>query len=174
MAKTKEQKKKEVDKLKARLEEAKGVVFVDYRGLTVKEVEELRKNLRANKVDYLVAKKTLAKIALDESGQKDIDVKKLEGQMAIAFGLEDEVMPAKLLFTFAKEHQALKLLGGIVEGQYFEQEQIVSLAQLPTKKELLAQAVGSIKAPISGFVQVLRGNLQSLIYVLKAISESKN
>lgn len=173
MAKTKDQKKVEITNLTKKFKEAKGVVFVDYKGLTVKEVEELRKELRANEVDYYVAKKTLANIALKEAGQKDVDVKSMEGQLAISFGLKDEVLPATLLYKFAKTHESLKLLGGIVENQYLGQPEIMSLAQMPSKQELLAKMVGSISAPLTGFVQVLKGNLNSLVYALKAIADKK-
>ena len=173
MAKTKDQKKVEVTNLTKKFKEAKGVVFVDYKGLTVKEVEELRKELRANEVDHYVAKKTLANIALKEAGNKDVDTRSMEGQLAIGFGKEDEIMPARLLHKFAKTHKSLKLLGGIVENEYLGDKEIISLALMPSKQELLAKVVGSIGAPLAGFVRVLKGNLNSLVYALKAIADKK-
>jgi len=173
MAKTKDQKKTEINDLTKKFKEAKGVVFVDYKGLNVKEVEELRQELRENKIDYYVAKKTLANIALKDAGQKDVDTKSMKGQLAIGFGQEDEIMPARLLHKFAKNHQSLKLLGGIVESEFLGEKEITSLALMPSKQELLAKVVGSIGAPLSGFVHVLKGNLNSLVYALKAIADKK-
>jgi len=174
MAKTKEQKKRDITKIADLFQQAKATVFVDYKGLSVNEVEKLRKELRKNQVDYLVAKKTLTNIALEKAGIKDVDAKKMEGQLALAFSQEDEVTPAKLLYIFSQEHEALKLLGGFLEGKFQDNAQVTALAQLPSKQELLAKAVGSLQAPLSGLVNVLQGNLRSLVYVLKAISEAKS
>ncbi|MFH1598000.1 MAG: 50S ribosomal protein L10 [Patescibacteria group bacterium] len=173
MAKTKQRKKEDIKNLEAKFKEAKTIVFVDYKGLAVKEVEELRKNLRDNQIDYVVSKKSLANIAAEEAGYQDVDLKKLEGQLAIGFG-QQEVLPAKLLYQFAVQHESLKLLAGLVDGKMVDQERITALAQLPTKEELLAKMVGSIKAPISGLLNVLQGNMRSLVYALKAIAESKS
>jgi len=173
MAKTKQQKSKELKNLTANLQKAKSLVFVNFDGLKVKEIEELRKKCRQEHVSYMVAKKTLMKLAFKEAGITDIDPKSLDKGVATVLGFEDEVAPARIIQGFAKDHEALKTIGGILENRFVNKEKIIELAKLPSKNELLAKLVGSIKAPVSGFVNVLSGNLRSLVYVFNAIKEIK-
>jgi large subunit ribosomal protein L10 len=140
--------------------------------LKVKDINDLRKKCRETEVDYLVVKKTLLKKTLSASGLDGQLVDNFQGGIAAAFGT-DEVTPAKTLNDFSKDHPALVCLGGFLEKKYFNQEQVLALAKLPSKQELLAQMVGSIKAPIAGFVNVLSGNLRGLVRVLEAIRGSK-
>ncbi len=174
MAKTRQKKDQIVKDLTDRITKAKSLVFVNFDGLKVKEVEELRRNFRAEKIDYLVAKKTLMKIAFKAAGFNDVDVKTFEKEVGTVIGYDDEVAPARLVEKFAKDHEALKSIGGILEGRLVSHEKIVALSKLPSREELLAKLVGSIKAPVSGFVNVLAGNLRHLVYVLNAIKDSKN
>lgn len=173
MAKTRQQKEQNVKDLTEKLKKAKSLVFVNFDGLKVKEIEELRKNCRAENIDYLVTKKTLMKKAFKDAGLKDIDPKSFEKEVATVFSYEDEVAPARIIQDFAKEHEALVAFGGVLEGQFVEQNKIIELSKLPSKDELLAKVVGSIKAPVSGFVNVLSGNLRNLVYVLNAVKDSK-
>lgn len=174
MAKTRQQKEQVVKDLAEKLKKAKSLVFVNFAGLKVKETEKLRKNCRAENIDYVVAKKTLMKKAFKDAGITNIDPKSFAKEVAIALSYEDEVAPARILQNFAKEHEALVTFGGILEGQFVEQDKIIELAKLPTKSELKALVVGSIKAPISGLVNVLAGNLRNLVYGLNAIKDSKS
>jgi large subunit ribosomal protein L10 len=174
MAKTKQQKGKTITDLAKNIKDAKSIVFVNFSKLKVKEVEQLRKNCRKENVGYMVAKKTLMKIAFKDAGVKDIDPKAFDKETAIVFGYGDEVAPARVIFDFAKEHDALAAFGGILDGQYVNREKVNELALLPGKEVLLAKMIGSIKAPVSGFVNVLSGNLRNLVYVLNAIKENKN
>lgn len=173
MAKTKEQKKKILEDLEDKLSKMKAAVFLNFTGLNVKDVTALRDILRKEKIDYEVVKKTLLKLALNKTGYKDIEPKKFEGQIAVAFGYEDEVMPAKLLKQFRAQHEALKFIGGILEKKYIDAAKVLELANIPSRSELLAKLVGSINSPLSGFVNVLAGNLRSLVQVLKAMAEKK-
>lgn len=173
MAKTREKKEQEVGLLKDNLEKSKSVVFANYNGLKVKEVEELRKKCRAERVGYQVVKKTLLKKSLSEVKMESEAVSDFNGGIAVTFGFDDEVAPAKILNDFAKEHEALEFFGGFLEGSYVGPEKILALAKLPSKQELLAKVVGSIKAPVSGFVNVMAGNLRGLVQVLNAIKENK-
>jgi len=173
MAKTRQQKEKEIEKLAEKLSKMKALVFANYDGLKVKEVDELRKILRDQGIDYLVSKKTLMKLALKKAGLKEIKVDELVGGVGLAFGYEDEVLPAKLLNDFAKTHQSLKLVGGILENKFIAKEKVLELARIPGKQELLAKTVWVIKSPISGFVNVLSGSLKSLLYVLNSIKDKK-
>ena len=171
MAKTKEQKKEDLKSLEDKFNKTKSTVFVNFSGLNVKETTGLRKSLRKEGIDYEVVKKTLLKLALDKTGHEDVDPKKLEGNVATVFGYEDEVLPAKILSEFRGQNKALEILGGIIEKKYIASAKVGELASIPGKKELLAKVVGSINAPVSGFVNVLAGNLRGLVQVLKAMSE---
>jgi len=170
MAKTKQQKQEIVKNLTDRLTKAKGVVFSSYIGLKVSELEELRKSLRTKQAEMTVAKKTLLAKSLKDSGFSDIKVENMESGVIVATGT-DEVQPAKLVNAFAKTHDKMKFYGGIMEGKYIDIDQVKFLAGLPSKEELLAKLVGSINAPVSGFVNVLAGNLRGLVTVLKAIKK---
>jgi len=174
MSKTKEQKQEAVKNLESGIKDSKAVVFANFQGLDVPSMEELRKSCRENDIDILVAKKTLVKLALDKAGLKDIDTKAFEGGLATLMGRTDEVAAARTLNDFAKSHKVVKIFGGVLEGKFIDEAGIKSLANLPSRDDLLAKVVGSINAPVSGFVNVLAGNLRNLVCVLNAVKESKN
>lgn len=172
MAKNKQQKQEIVADLTKRLKEAKGVVFSSYIGLKVSELEELRKTLRTQKADLMVAKKTLLKRALESSNFKDVKVDNMAGGVIVATG-QDEVQPAKVVQAFSKKHEPVKFFGGIMEKKWIDVVKVNALAALPSKDELLAKIVGSINAPVSGFVNILAGNLRGLVNALNAIKDKK-
>ncbi len=174
MAKSKEQKKQIVESLINKIEKSKSVVFAKFSGLQVKENEELRKELKKENSEYYVAKKTLLDLAFRKFEVENLNVKSLEGQLATIFGYKDEVVPAKIVDKFAKNKEGkIEFLGGVLENKFISAEEVKNLAKLPSKLELYAKIVGSLNAPINGFVNVLAGNLRSLVYVLKAIEEKK-
>jgi len=181
MAKTKEQKKEILDNLADKIKKAKSIVFTKFDGLEVKENEELRNNLRQQDSEYYVAKKTLLDRAFKKQELKDVDIKNMDGKVAVVFGYEDEVAPARIIDEFRKEHKAdngkkekIDFIGGVLENKFLTAEEITALAKLPSKQELYAKIVGSIKAPVSGFVNVLAGNLRGLVNVLTAIKDKNN
>lgn len=167
---TKNQKKEIVKDMASKAKEAKSVVFSDFKGVKVKDLTQLKKELRKEGVDFKVAKKTLINIAFKEAGI-EIDTRKMEGQVAVSISSQDEVAAAKIIEKFAKTNQNLKILGGILESKFMSIEQVKALAKLPSKEELLGKLVGTIQAPISGFVNVCAGNIRGLVQVLKGISE---
>ncbi|MFA4834277.1 MAG: 50S ribosomal protein L10 [Patescibacteria group bacterium] len=174
MPKTKEQKKEILRDLAEKLKKAKSVIFAKFEGLGVKENEDLRKKLKEEGSEYYVAKKTLLDLAFKDSGIKDLNIRDFEGKVAAVFGYEDEVAPAKIIGQFKKgTPDKISFTGGILENKFISSETVETLSNLPGKQELYAKMVGSIKAPISGFVHVLSGNLRGLVCVLKAISEKK-
>lgn len=173
MAKTKEQKKQTLAELEDNFVKSKAAVFVNFQGLNVKDTIVLRNLLRKEKIEYEVVKKTLLKLAVEKTGQEGVDPKSLNGNIAVAFGFEDEVTPARVLNQFRATHEALKILGGTMEKKYIDAAKVIELANIPGRQELLAKLVGSINSPLSGFVNVLAGNLRGLVQVLKAISEKK-
>ncbi len=173
MAKTKAQKQDLLTSLKERWTRTKSMVFSDYSGLKVAELEDLRRQLKDSGSEYLVVKKTLLSKLFKESGIQDIDPRQVPGELAVAFGYEDEIAPAKIIATLSKKYEALTISGGMLEGKFMSAERIIALSKLPSKDQLIAQVVGSIRAPLSGLVGVLQGNLRNLVYALNAIREQK-
>jgi large subunit ribosomal protein L10 len=169
---TKQQKKEIVTDLSEKLKNSKAVVFSDYKGLAVKDMMRLRKDLREQGIDFKVTKKTLMDLAF-KNAKIEADVNKMEGQLALAISSEDEVAAAKIMAKTAKENENLKILGGILGIKFLEKEEVMALSKLPSKEELLAKLVGTLNAPVSGFVNVLAGNLRGLVNVLKAVADNK-
>jgi large subunit ribosomal protein L10 len=164
---TKQQKQVIIKDLTDKLSRQKAVIFSDYTGLQVNQMQDLRRKLREEGIDFQVAKKTLIDLALEKAGLKNIKTRNLQGQIALAFGYADEVGPAKILYNFSKENEALKILAGVIKGEYFEAEAIKRLARLPSQQELLAKLVGSIAAPMAGLINTCQGNLRKFVYILK-------
>lgn len=170
---TKVQKIELVKELTEKIKGAKSTVFVDYKGLKVKESTELKKSLRAIGAEYIVVRKTLLDIALEGAGIEGASIKTMEGQVAISLSNTDEVSAAKTIDTFAKTNQNVKMLGGTLGLQVMSASEVKALAKVPSKEQLLGQLVGTLNAPISGFVNVLAGNLRGLVQVLNAVKEQK-
>lgn len=171
MAKTRQQKEVSVNQLADALKTAKSAVFASVEGLKITDTDELRKNCRAQKVSYIISKRTLLKRALKDIGiEVSDDI--LKGSVALIAGFEDEVAPAQIAAQFAKKRDVMKFLGGILEGKVIDAKMVAALAALPSKKALLAQLVGTLNAPVSGFVNVLAGNLRGLVNVLNNIQKS--
>jgi large subunit ribosomal protein L10 len=162
-----------VNEIKEKLENAVSLVLVDYRGLNVEEVTELRKKSREAGVEYKVYKNTLMTRALKELGIEGLE-SYLEGPNAIAFGYDDPVTPAKIISEFAKGHEKLEIKAGMVEKKLLSLEEVKALADLPSKEVLVAQVLGGLNAPITGFVNVLQANIRNLVYALDAIREKKS
>ena len=176
MPKSKVQKQEILRSLEEKIENAKSIVFAGFNALGVKDNEVLRDQLRQEKGEYYVAKKTLLSLALKNKGLDSLDTKTLDGKIAAVFSYEDEVAAAKVLDNFRKDKEKsekLYFLGGILEGKLLDKAEIEAVAKLPSKTELYAKLVGSLNAPVSGFVNALAGNLRNLVYVLKAIEEKK-
>ena len=172
MPKTKQQKEEAVKLLSDNIKNAKSVVFANFQGLKVKESEELRQKCREQNIGIVASKKTLVKKALADAGF-DVDTKTFEGGVSALFGLEDEVAPAQVVSNFAKDHKVVSFFGGVLEGNFIDAAKVTELSKLPSKQELYAKLVDSINAPVSGFVNVLAGNLRGLVNVLNAVKDAK-
>ena len=144
-AKIIEQKATVVSEIKEKLENAKSVVMFDYRGLSVQEVTELRRKLRENNADYKVYKNTLTKRALDELNIDMDDY--LAGPSAISFGT-DEISIVKVLNDFAKDHKALELKAGIIEGKVASMDDLKSYAAIPSRDMLLTQLAAGLMGTV--------------------------
>lgn len=166
-----EQKKQVVTDLTEKIKSAQSIVLADYRGLTVEQDTELRNALRKAGVEYKVVKNTLTSLAMKESGIELDDF--LTGPTAMAISSSDAVAPAKVLSEFAKKYEKLELKVGVVEGKVIDLEGVKALAELPSREVLIAKVLGGFNAPISGFVNVLNGNMRGLVVALNAIAEQK-
>lgn len=156
MTKAIEMKKGVVAEIAEKLQKSASCVVVDYKGLKVEEVTELRNKFREAGIDYKVYKNTLVRRAAAEVGNMaQFDNVNLVGTNAIAFGYEDPVAPAKIVNDFAKTHPKIELKMGFVEGEFYDADNIKKLAEIPSREELIAKLLGSLKAPVSNFVYLV-------------------
>ncbi|WP_155593044.1 50S ribosomal protein L10 [Lysinibacillus cavernae] len=150
MSKAIENKQVQVQEITEKFQSASSVVVVDYRGLNVAQVTELRKQLREAGVEFKVYKNTLTRRAAEAAGLEGInDV--LVGPNAIAFSTEDVVAPAKIINEFAKKNEALEIKAGIIEGTISSVEDVKALAELPSREGLLSMLLSVLQAPVRNF-----------------------
>lgn len=168
---TKQQKEQLVADVSKKISESKSLVFADFKGLPVKDLSELKKELRATKSEWLVLKKTLLGIALKQASV-DVDGRSLEGQVSVTFS-PDEVSAAKVLAGFAKKNEKVRIVGGALGQKSLSIEEVQALAKLPNQDEMRAQLVGTLQAPVAGFVRALSGNLSGLVRTLQAVADQK-
>ena len=155
MRKAIEIKSEVVSEIVEKLQKSSAAVVVDYKGLTVEEVTELRKQMREAGVDYKVYKNTLVRRAAKEVGIEQFNDELLGGTNAIAFGYDDPVAPARILKGFMDSHPKMKLKMGIVEGAFYDESKIVEMANIPSREVLIAKLLGSLKAPVSNFAYLI-------------------
>ena len=170
MAISKDKKQTLVADLTELLTNSKMTVFAKYQGLTVAELQELRKAARENGVKIKVVKNRLVRVAMGEIAvYKDTDTSGLSGQLLYAVSDSDEVMPAKILAEFAKTHEALEISGAFNDaGQNLEVAEVKALAALPSKNELIAQVVAQLLSPVTDSISGLSGGLSGVISGLEA------
>ena len=143
-----------VDEISAAIKDAQSVVVVDYRGLTVAEDTQLRKQLREAGVTYKVYKNTLVSRAVEGTDFESLrDV--LEGPSAFAVSADDATAPARILAKFAKTAPKLEIKAGVVEGTYYDAEGMKAIASVPSREELLSKLLGSLQSPIANLARVL-------------------
>ncbi|GAA4064883.1 MAG TPA: 50S ribosomal protein L10 [Bacilli bacterium] len=161
MSKVMDKKKQVVSEIATKFRESQSTVLVDYRGLDVAEVTELRKQLREAGVEYKVYKNSMSRRAAAEVELSELD-EILVGPTAIAFSQDDVVAPAKIINNFAKDHKDLEIKGGVIEGNIVTLDQIKELADLPNYEGLLSMLLSVLQAPVRNFA-----------YAAKAIAEQK-
>ncbi len=166
------EKEAEVKRIEDKLKNSSSVVLTEFRGLDVHSLAELRRRLREKEVDYKVIKNSLARIAASNLGLDEL-YGYLTGPTALATAVEEIVAPAKVIFDFSKEHDALRIKGGILEGQVINADKVKTLAKLPSKEELLAKLVGNLNGSIAGLVNMLNNPLRGLVGVLTAVADQK-
>lgn len=173
MPKTRAQKKESVSHLVEQLRGSKAAVFASMVNVSIKEASKLRTAGRATGVTCHVSKKSLVGIALKEANQPAVDLEAVRGTLTVGLATADEVSAAKVFQDFAKGHETFTILGGILEGRFISASEVKSLAALPSREQLLGQLVGTLQAPISGFVRVLAGVPRNFVQVLSAIKDAK-
>lgn len=141
-------KKEEVSKLAEKIKDAKLVLLTDYRGIKVEDVTNLRKELRNINADYKVIKNNITKRALAECGISGLE-DQLEGPTAVIMTNDDYLEPTKAIYNFSKNNDFYKIKGGVVEGKVLSADEIITLAKLPSRQELLSMLAGSLLANIS-------------------------
>ena len=167
---TRTEKEKQVNEIEEKIRGAKITIFSNFCGLNVREMEQLRQQFREANVEYKVYKNTLIQRAV--KGPQEI-TEFLREPTALTFS-DDISAPAKILVKFAKDKPALKIKGGLIEGQLMDKSAISSLATLPSREVLLTQFILGIQSPLRGLINVMNGSMVKLVMVLKAIEKNKS
>jgi large subunit ribosomal protein L10 len=167
-----QQKEEIVQEIADKLSRAQAMVLVDYRGLNVAEVTDLRSKYRAGDVDYKVYKNTMMRRALEKAGIEGLE-EHLTGPNAVAFSYDDPAKAAKITRDFAKENDKLVIKAGMVDGAILDIAGVESLAKLPSKEVLVAQVLGTMNAPIQGLATVLNGTISGLARCLDQIRQQQ-
>ena len=153
--------------------QTKAAILTDYRGLSVAELTELRKKLREVDAEYRVVKNTLFKLAAADSMPVDQMGELLTGPTAIGFAKSDPVAVAKILLDYARDHKAMSVKAGVMDGRILSAAQVESLSKTPPREVLLSQMLGSLQSPIAGFVGTLGGIISNFVFTLQAVADQK-
>jgi large subunit ribosomal protein L10 len=172
MPKNRQQKEAILAQSSDRFNRAQAVTFVKLSGVKVGEIEVIRDALYTHGLQLQMAKNSLIKRALADK-QIDVPAELLDQPLGMIFAYEDVVAGAKAVTPFVKEYAAFEILGGLLEDRFITIKQVEALANLPSREQLLGQLVGTIAAPLSGFVNVLQGNLRNLVNVVSAIRDAQ-
>ena len=155
------QKEEAVKNLAADIKDATLILLVDYRGISVEDVTKLRNDVREANADYRVIKNNIIRRALNANGESALD-EQLEGPVALIMSKEDYSEPSKIVYNFTKDHDFYKIKGGIIEGKVMSADEIITLAKLPSRQELLAKLAGA-----------LLGNITKLAIALDQVRDQK-
>jgi large subunit ribosomal protein L10 len=164
-----------VKELKKKLKEAKAFILADYKGVNVKEAEELRRKMREAGLEYRVAKNTLLRRALSQVDEAKLNELEqwLAGPTAVGLAYEEPLSLPKVLYNFAKERDCFEIKGGVFDGKVVDASEIKRLASLPSKEELLAKFLGSLRAPLVNLLGVIQGPQRQLVSVLSQVAQGK-
>lgn len=169
MAKSRAQKSSDLQVVKDQIAQAKSIVFADYKGTGVKDLEALRREIKKSGGSFAVTKTTLAGIAFGD--QAKVNELANKAQLAVAYSFEDEVTTPKQIKAATKKLPTLKILGGFFEGAFLSAAEMDRLASIPSREELIAKLLGTLQAPGNRLVATINNPASSLVRVLKAISE---
>lgn len=170
---TKAQKGNIVEDLSKKFSEEKIAIFSQVRNISAGKLNTFRRELKKMGAELKITKKTLMKRALASVGIA-VDPERLEGEVGIIFGYNDQAGTAKLAQKFRKENETFKILAGLLEKNIISSEQVLTLAKLPPREQLLAQLVSMLSAPLRSLANVLQGNQRNLVVVINKIKESRS
>ena len=169
---TKAFKSEKIDEIKAKLDKAQVAIVTEYKGLSVEEITNLRRVLQKDGGDYMVTKNTLAKIAV-KGTDFEVLTETFKGPIALAFGFEDQVSPAKAVAKFIKDTKKGVILGAALDGKLLSADETEALAKLPSKEELIAKILGSINSPASGIANSVNAVMAQLTRAMAAVRDQK-
>ena len=169
---TKAFKSEKIDAIKAKVEKAQVALVTEYKGYTVEEITNLRRELQKQGGDYMVTKNTLTKVAVKGTDFEPL-TDLMKGPIAIAFGFEDQVSPAKIVSKFIKDTKKGEILGAVMEGNLLSAADAKALANLPSKEELYAKMLGSINSPATGITLGINGVMAALTRAVAAVRDQK-
>ncbi|OGP65484.1 MAG: 50S ribosomal protein L10 [Deltaproteobacteria bacterium RBG_16_42_7] len=168
----KEKKKQVVTELHDKFARATGIIFTDFKGLTVEEISQLRRQLRGSSLEYKVVKNTLAKKASDGTIMEVVK-DAFTGPVGIAIGYDEPVSLTKRVLEFIKSNEKLKLKGGIIEGKTCKIEDIKAISELPSKEVLLAMLIGAMQSPLNKLATALNATVTHFAYAMEALKNKK-
>ena len=169
---TKAFKEDKVSLIKEKIDKAQVAIVTEYKGYTVEEITNLRRKLQKDGGDYMVTKNTLAKLAI-KGTPYEVLTETLKGPIAIAFGFEDQVAPAKALSEFIKETKKGEIIAAAMDGKLMSAADAKALANLPSKAELYAKMLGCINSPASGIANSVNAVMSSLVRAVAAVRDQK-
>lgn len=170
---TKAFKSEKISQIKEKMEKAKVAIVTDYKSLSVEEITKLRRSIQKEDGDYMVTKNTLAKIAV-KGTEYEVLSDALTGPVAIAFGFDDQVAPAKALAKFIKETKKGEILAAAMDGKLLTAAEAKALASLPSKQEIYAKMLGCINSPASGIANSINAVMSSLTRAVAAVRDQKS
>jgi large subunit ribosomal protein L10 len=170
MAKDRSQKTALLDKYKDILKNKSGYFLINSDKTDTPTVSNLKQQLKEVDANYTVVKNSIFKVALQETDQP-LELQNLDGPTAVIYFDEDPTAPAKLIKEIQKKTELMNAKSGVFEGEFLSEEKVMQLAEIPTREVLLSQLVGTMNAPLSGFMNAVTGNVRGLTVVLKGISE---
>ncbi len=165
-------KEKMINEILTDLKERPNFFITNYMGSSVSDLEDVRKSLRASSSTFYVVKNSMLKVVLDQLKLQDLK-NLVDGGVGVSLSGEDIIATSKVLVNFAKTHEKFKIKGAMIDGKLVTTDKIKEIASLPSREVLLAQIVGGIKSPITGFVMVLGGIIRKFVYVVDAVKTSK-
>ena len=154
------------------IKERPNFFITNFMGSSVSDLESVRKSLRPIQGTFFVVKNSMMNVVLDQLKLEDVK-SMIDGGVGISLSGEDVIATSKILVNFSKTHEKFKIKGAVIDGKLVAVDKVKEMASLPTKDVLLAQVVGGIKAPITGFVSVLGGIIRKFVYVVDAVKVSK-
>lgn len=169
---TKAFKQDKIEAIKAKLEKAQVAIVTEYKGFSVDEIMNLRRKLQKDGGDYMVTKNTLAKIAVKDT-QYEVLAETFKGPIALAFGFQDQVSPAKALAAFIKEAKKGEVIAAALDGKLLSAADAKALANLPSREEIYAKMLGCINSPASGIANATNSVITQLVRTMAAVRDAK-